>query len=152
MTRISTKISNGFKDLLDDAVKSLASKEDIDSLKILIKEQRDTMKEFGLKITNLEEKVTSNEETIARLDERVSLYIEPLYLETQDKLKARKLDNLEQNGRRESLRFSGFQTKQNESSKNCAKMVKEYIRNTLKVEVDDDDFKMHPPNWTKVST
>ena len=51
-------MANEFKDLLDDAVKSLASKEDIDSLKILIKEQIDTIKEFGLKITKLEEKVT----------------------------------------------------------------------------------------------
>ena len=60
-----------------------------------------------------------------------------MYLETQDKLKARKLDDLEQYGRRESLSFNGFQTKQNESSEDCAKMVKQYIRNTLKVE---DDF------------
>ena len=60
-----------------------------------------------------------------------------MYLETQDKLKARKLDDLEQYSRRESLRFNGFQTKQNESSEDCAKMVKQYIRNTLKVE---DDF------------
>ena len=63
-----------------------------------------------------------------------------MYLETQDKLKARKLDDLEQYGRRESLRFNGFQTKQNECSENCAKMVKQYIRKTLKVEVDDNDF------------
>ena len=57
-----------------------------------------------------------------------------VYLETQYKLKARKLDDLEQYGRRESLRFNGFQTKQNESSEDCAKIVKQYIRNTLKVE------------------
>ena len=36
MTRSSTKMANKFKTLLDDEVKSLASKEDIDSLKILI--------------------------------------------------------------------------------------------------------------------
>ena len=51
-----------------------------------------------------------------------------------------KLDDLEQHGRRESLRFNGFQTKENESGENCAKMVKQYIRNTSKVEVDDSDF------------
>ena len=38
MTRRSTKMANEFKNLLDDAVKSLASKEDIDSLKMLIKD------------------------------------------------------------------------------------------------------------------
>ena len=73
MTRSSMKMANEFKNLLDDAVKSLASKEDIDSLKILVKDQSDTIKELGLKIAKLEEKVTTNEETIARLDERVSL-------------------------------------------------------------------------------
>ena len=97
MTRSSTKMANEFKNLFDDAVKSLASKEDIDSLKILIKEQSDTIKELGLKITKLVEKVTSNEETTARFDERISsLESKIVYLETQDKLKARKLDNLEQ--------------------------------------------------------
>ena len=60
-----------------------------------------------------------------------------MYLETQDKLKTRKLDDLEHYGRRESLRFNGFQMKQSESSEDCAKMVKQYIWNTLKVE---DDF------------
>ena len=50
---------NEFKDLLDDVVKSLALKGDIDSFKILIKEQSDTIKELGLKITRLEEKVTT---------------------------------------------------------------------------------------------
>ena len=101
----------------------------------------DKHKELGLKIVKLEEKVTRNEETIARLDERVSsLEGKIMYLETQNKLKARKLDDLEQYGCRESLRFNGFQTKQNESSEDCVKMVKQYIRNTLKVEVDDNDF------------
>ena len=141
MTRSSTKIANKFKNLLDDAVKSLASKENVDSLKILIKDQSDTIKELGLKIAKLEEQITKNEETIARPDERVSLWEGKIvYLETQDILKARKLDDLEQYGRRQSLRFNRFQTKQSESSEGCAKMVKQYIRKTLKVEVDDNDF------------
>ena len=80
--------------------------------------------ELGLKIVKLEEKVTTNEETIARLDEKVSLLQDKIvYLETQDKLKARKLDDLEQYGRRESLRFNEFKTKQNKSSEDCAMMV-----------------------------
>ena len=50
--------------------------------------------ELGLKIVKLEEKVTANEETIARLDEIVSLLEGKIvYLETQDKLKLRKLDD-----------------------------------------------------------
>ena len=103
------------------------------------KGQSDTIKELRLKKTKLEkkEKVTTYEEAIARLDERVSSLV---YLERKDWLKAKKLDDLEQYGCRESLRFNGFQTKQNESSENCAKMMKQYIRNTLKVEADDNDF------------
>ena len=125
MTRSSTKMTNEFKNLLDDAVKSLASKEDIDSLKILIKDQSDMITELGLKIVKLGEKVTTNEETIARLDERVPLLEgKTMYLETQDKLEAKKLDDLEQYGRRESLRFNGFQTNQNKSSEDRAKRVK----------------------------
>ena len=45
------KMANEFKNVLNDAVKSLASKEYIDSLKILIKEKSDTIKELGLKKT-----------------------------------------------------------------------------------------------------
>ena len=87
----STKIANEFKNLLDDAMRSLASKSDIDPLKILIKELSDVIKELGLKC-------------------------------------------------RESLRLNGFQREEKKSSENCAKMVKQYSRNTLKVEVDDNDF------------
>lgn len=63
-----------------------------------------------------------------------------MYLGAQDKLKARKLNDLEQYGRCESLRFNGFQTKENKSSENCAKITKKYLRDTLKVEVDENDF------------
>ena len=65
MTRSSTNMANEIKNLLDDAVKSLASKEAIDSLKILIKQQSDTIKELRMKIVKLEEKVTTNEGAIA---------------------------------------------------------------------------------------
>ena len=54
------------------------------------------MKEVGLKITKLEEKVTRNKETIAWLDDRDKL-------KTQDKLKARNLHDLEHYDHRESL-------------------------------------------------
>lgn len=37
-------MADEFKDLSDDAVKSIASKEDIDLLKILIREQSNTIK------------------------------------------------------------------------------------------------------------
>ena len=85
-------MASEFKNSLDGAVKSLASKGDIDSLKMLIKEQSDTIKEFRLKIVKLEEKVTTNEETIAIHGEIVSLLKGKIvHLETQDKLMAKKL-------------------------------------------------------------
>ena len=86
MTRNSITMVNEFLNLLDDAVNSLLSKEDIDSLT------------------------------------------------------AKKLDDLEQYGRSENLRLNEFQTKDNEFSENCSKMMKEYIRNTLKIKIDDIDF------------
>ena len=46
MAKISTKMANKFKNILDDAVKPLASKEDIGSLKILIKTQSDAIKSW----------------------------------------------------------------------------------------------------------
>ena len=49
MAKISTKMANKFKNLLDDAVKSLTSKEDIGSLKILIKTQSDAIKSWDWK-------------------------------------------------------------------------------------------------------
>ena len=65
MTRNSMKVANEFKNLADNSMKSLASKEDIDSLNILIEEQSYPMKELGLKTKKLEEHVTANEEAIA---------------------------------------------------------------------------------------
>ena len=51
------QMTHGFINLLDDAVQSVASKEDIDSLKKLFWVQSDMIKELELEITNLEKKV-----------------------------------------------------------------------------------------------
>ena len=74
MTRNLAKMANKFKNLLDHVVKSLASKEDIDSLKLLIMEQSETIKESELKITKLEEKVATNEEAMVRLNKGASSF------------------------------------------------------------------------------
>ena len=51
-----------------------------------MKKQSDTIKELGLNIVNLEEKATTNEETLPRLDERVCLLKSQIvYLEKQYK-------------------------------------------------------------------
>ena len=50
------QMTHGFINLLDDAVKSVASKKDIGSLKKLFWVQSDMIKELELEITNLEKK------------------------------------------------------------------------------------------------
>ena len=71
MTITLTKKAHEFKNLLDDAVKSLVEK-NIDSLKILICKQSGTIKELVLNITNLREKVTTNAKAIVKPDKKVS--------------------------------------------------------------------------------
>ena len=56
-TRNLMQMTHGFINLLDDAVKSVASKIDIGSLKKLFWVQSDMIKELELEITNLEKKV-----------------------------------------------------------------------------------------------
>ena len=62
------------------------------------------------------------------------------FLNEQDDLRCRKIDDLEQYGRRECLRFDGFEVSDAESSADCCKIVKDYIKNELKVELNDDDY------------
>lgn len=71
MTRNLTKKAHEFKNLLDDAIKSLVKK-NIDSLKILICKESGTIKELVLNITNLREKVTTNAKAIVKPKKRVS--------------------------------------------------------------------------------
>ena len=56
-TRNLMQMTHGFINLLDDAVKAVASKKDIGSLKKLFWVQSDMIKELELEITNLEKKV-----------------------------------------------------------------------------------------------
>lgn len=56
-TRNLMQMTHGFINLLDDAVKSVASKKDIGSLKKLFWVQSDMIKELELEITDLEKKV-----------------------------------------------------------------------------------------------
>ena len=62
------------------------------------------------------------------------------YFESQDELKSRKINDLEQYGRRESLRFSGFEVKENESIEECESKVKIYIKNCLNVDIEESEF------------
>ena len=70
---------------------NLLQKKNIDSLKILISKQSDTIKELVLKITKIKEKVTANAKSIVKPDKRVSsLESKLIYMEMHDNSKARK--------------------------------------------------------------
>ena len=60
--------------------------------------------------------------------------------ESQDELKSRKIDDLGQYGRRESLRFSGFEVKENESKEECESKVKSYVKNCFNVDIEESEF------------
>ena len=62
-----------------------------------------------------------------------------VYLESQHELKARKLD-LEQCERSECLRFRGFEVRGKETKEECESMVKNYIKDTLKINIGENDY------------
>lgn len=55
-------------------------------------------------------------------------------------MKSRKIDDLEQNGRRESLRFSEFEAKKNEVNVKNSDHVKCYIKNSLDAVMKDPEY------------
>ena len=55
-------------------------------------------------------------------------------------LKSRKIDDMEQYGRRESPRLSGFEVKENESKEECGNVVKSYIKNSLNVDIEESEY------------
>ena len=73
------------------------------------------------------------------------------YTESQDELKSRKIDDLEQYGRRESLRFSGFEVKENESKEECESKVKSYIKTCLNVDIEESEFNRTPRIGPKIN-
>ena len=58
----------------------------------------------------------------------------------QGDLRCRKINNLEQYGRRKCLHFDGLEVSDPESSAHCSKIVHDYIKTTLKVQLNDDDY------------
>ena len=54
-------------------------------------------------------------------------------------MKSRKKDDPEQYGRRESLPFSSFEVKENESKEKCEHVVKSYIKNSLIVDIGESE-------------
>ena len=151
-TRSSAKISADIKSYLDDAIKNLGTKSDIDSLKRFIEEQSAPIKNLTEKISTLDEKLNASEASIEKLNDKITnLEGKLAYTESQDELKSRKIDDLEQYGRRESLRFSGFEVKENESKEECESKVKSYIKTCLNVDIEESEFNRTPRIGPKIN-
>ena len=140
-TRNSAKMSAEIKSYLDDAIKNLVTKSDIDSLKSFIEEQSALIKNLTEIISTLHEKLNASEASIEKLNNKITnLEGKLTYFESQDELKSRKIDDLEQYQHQESLRFSGFEVKENESKKECEHVVKSYIKNSLNVDIEESEY------------
>ena len=95
-TRSSAKISAEIKSYLDDAIKNLVTKSDIDSLKSFIEEQSALIKNLTEKISILDEKLNASEASIEKLNNKITnLEGKLAYFKSQDELKSRKIDDLE---------------------------------------------------------
>ena len=58
----------------------------------------------------------------------------------QHELKTRKLDDLEQYGCRQCVRFSGFEVKEKETKQECESMIKNCIKDSLKIDIGENDY------------
>ena len=127
---------------LDVAIKNLVTKSDIDSLQSFSEEQSALIKNLTEKISTLDEKLNASEASIEKLNDKITDFEGKLaYVESQDELKSRKIDDLVQYGRRESLIFSGFEVKENESKEECEHDVKSCIKNSLNVDIEESEYK-----------
>ena len=99
------------------------------------------IKNLTEKISTLDEKLNASEASIEKLNDKITnLEGKLAYFDSQDELKSRKIDDLEQYGRREYLRFSGFEVKENESKEEFESKVKGYIKNCLTVHIEESEF------------
>ena len=109
---------------------------------ILLRALQSTLiKNLTEKISTLDEKRNASEASIEKLNDKITnLEGKLAYFESQDELKSRKIDYLKQYGRQESLRFSGFEVKENESKEECESKVKSYIKNCVNVDIEESEF------------
>ena len=65
-------MSREIKSYIDDVIKNLVTKSDIDSLKSFIKEQSALLKNLTEKITTLDEKLNPSEASIENLSDKIN--------------------------------------------------------------------------------
>ena len=101
LIRVKSKMSVEIEAYIDQVIKTLALKEDTNSLKVLINDQNQLLIYLDLKVLKLEEKVEEKNFTIKHLADKVMrLEGEQKFLNKQDDLRCSKIDNLEQYSRR----------------------------------------------------
>ena len=101
LIRVKSKISVEIEAYIDQVIKTLALKEDTNSLKVLINDQNQLPISLDLKVLKLEEKVEEKNFTIKHLADKVMrLEGEQKFLNKQDDLRCSKIDNLVQYSRR----------------------------------------------------
>ena len=71
LTRTKSKMSEEIQAYIDQVFKTLASEEDINSLKVLLNDQNQLIKFLDLEVLKLEEKVEENNFTIKNLEDKV---------------------------------------------------------------------------------
>ena len=71
LTRTKSKMSEEIQAYIDQVFKTLASEEDINSLKVLINDQNQLIKFLDLEVLKLEEKVEENNFTIKNSEDKV---------------------------------------------------------------------------------
>ena len=105
-TTKTPKMSAETESYLDDTIKNLVTKSDIDSFKSFIDEESALIKNLTKKKTILAEKLNASEASIEKLNDKITNSAGKLaYFESQDELISKKIDDLEQYGCRESLRL-----------------------------------------------
>ena len=92
-------------------------------------------------MSTLDETLNASEVSIEKSNDKITNFEGKLaYFESQDELKSRKIDDLVQYGRRESLRFCGLEVKENESKEECEHVVKSCIRNSFNVDTEESEY------------
>ena len=83
-------MSAEIKSYLDDAIKNLVTKSDIDSLKSFIEEQSALIKNLTEKVSTLDEKLNGSEASTEKLNDKITnLEGKLAYFESQDDWKIR---------------------------------------------------------------
>ena len=129
----------------DKAIKTLASKDDIESIKSLISEQNKIIEVLNGKVKDLENISRSQNEKIFTLEEKIDKLEykfkgEISFLKNNIVLTDRKNDDLEQYGRRTSLRTDGLEFKEGETASQFEDKVKKFIKGDLNLNVSDNEL------------